>query len=153
MTVEQVKETKIISGFPGVGKSVLALKSDLQVLDSDSSSFSWSEPGVRHPDFPNNYIEHIKNNLGKVDIILISSHEVVREALEENEIDYTLVYPNILDKDEYLKRYKERGSDEKFIAFIDANWDKFIKEIEMDPFPTRLRLNEGQYLSDILQYI
>lgn len=57
-------------------------------LDSDSSNFSWvkDENGnntkERNPEFPKNYIEHIKSNIGKVDVIFVSSHKVVREALE-----------------------------------------------------------------------
>ena len=34
----------------------------------------------RNPNFPNNYIEHIKENIGKVDYIFVSSHLVVRQA-------------------------------------------------------------------------
>lgn len=49
-----MKKTKVISGFPGVGKSFNHYNTDdnLIVLDSDSSLFSWESEGVRHPDFP-----------------------------------------------------------------------------------------------------
>ena len=56
---------KLISGFPGIGKTYYKQKSELNVLDSDSSKFSWIEKDVRHPDFPQNYIDHIKKNLNK----------------------------------------------------------------------------------------
>ncbi|WP_039240936.1 hypothetical protein [Clostridium botulinum] len=145
-----MKNTIIISGFPAVGKSYLFNnKNELKILDSDSSQISWISEGVRHPNFPQNYIEHIKDNIGKADIILVSSHKVVRDALKSNNIDYVIVYPSITLKNEYIQRYKERGNNEGFINMIDENWDSFISEIEEETFPTKLRLWGGQYLKDI----
>ena len=143
--------TKIISGFPGIGKSTLYNNTDLKILDSDSSNFSWSSPGVRNKDFPQNYIDHIKENMGKVDIILVSSHDVVREALNDNNIDYYIVYPDITLKDEYLKRYKERGNDDKFLSFIEKNWESFINAIEDENNATLIKLHSNEYLSDIIK--
>lgn len=143
--------TKVVAGFPGVGKSVLFKNSNLNVLDSDSSKFSWIEPGVRHPDFPQNYINHIKVNIGVADIILVSSHDVVRKALAESGIEYYLVYPDISLKEEYLDRYRQRGNDEKFIALLKSKWEEFILSIEEETFPTLLKLSSNQYLSDVIE--
>jgi hypothetical protein len=145
------KNTSIISGFPGIGKSYLFnFRKDLTILDSDSSQFSWLEKGVRDPDFPNNYMKHIKDNIGKVDVILVSSHDVVRQALKDNNIDYTIVYPNKSCKEEYLNRYRNRGNDEGFVNMINKNWDKFIDEIEKETFPSKIDLEADQYLKDII---
>jgi hypothetical protein len=149
--------TKVIAGFPGIGKSVLFNSdSDLKVLDSDSSHFSWAiinGEKQRHPDFPNNYMEHIKEYIGKADIILISSHDVVREALKENGIEYTLVYPSVELKEEYIERYKNRGNNEGFVNFISSNWENFIEDIEKETFPDLIRLDSGEFLSDVLEAI
>ncbi|WP_220456036.1 hypothetical protein [Priestia aryabhattai] len=145
-----MKKTKIISGFPAIGKSFLFENNHLKVLDSDSSLFSWIEKGVRHPDFPSNYMDHIKENIGKADFILVSSHDVVRKALEDNDIHYTLVYPDISLKEEYIERYKSRGNDEKFISFIESNWNKFIDDIEDEVFPAKFKLESGEFLSDVI---
>lgn len=141
--------TKVISGFPGIGKTVFCQSSE-RGLDSDSSQFSWLSEGVRHPDFPTNYMDHIEKNIGKVDCILVSSHDIVRDALRERGIDYTLVYPSVELRDEYLSRYTDRGSPEGFIKFIGDNWDRFIAAIESETFPELVKLEEGQYLSDVL---
>ena len=147
-----MKETLVISGFPGIGKSHLhKLNEKLVVLDSDSSEFSWIKEGVRHPDFPNNYMEHIESNIGKADNIFVSSHDIVRKALEENGIQYLLVYPSIDLKDEYIQRYRDRGSSEGFIKFIDQNWEKFISDIEKETFPELIKLYSGEYLRDVLE--
>lgn len=146
--------TKVISGFPAVGKSYLYNNyKELKVLDSDSRNFSWESEGVRHPDFPSNYIRHIKRNLGVVDVIFVSSHKVVRKALEENNIDYTIVYPNISLKGEYISRYINRGNDDKFIEFLNDNWEEFITDIENERFPVKVELQEGQYMKDVLKHI
>nr|WP_288247507.1 hypothetical protein [uncultured Romboutsia sp.] len=150
--------TKVISGFPGVGKSYLFNNTDLKVLDSDSSNFSWIKDSEgrntkeRNPDFPQNYIDHIKKNIGKVDIILTSSHDVVRKALKESCIDYILVHPNIRAKEEYIERYTQRGNDESFIKMINENWDKFIIDIENENFPIKIELDKFEYLSDLIKY-
>ncbi len=142
--------TKIISAFPGTGKSFYS-KNNSNILDSDSSQFSWSSPGVRHPDFPTNYINHIKENIGKADIIFVSSHDVVREALEYAKLKYFLVYPNSELKEEYLTRFKERGSPKSFISFINNNWDKFMHELLVENGPcVKIKLERNEYISDFI---
>jgi hypothetical protein len=54
-------------------------------------------------------------------------------------------------KDEWVKRFKNRGNDNQFISFISDNWDGFIEEIEEEVFPNKIRLMENQFLSDVLK--
>lgn len=147
-----MKNTKIISGFPGVGKSFATNNTggELIILDSDSSNFSWIAPGERHPLFPQNYMQHIEDNLGKADYIFVSSHDNVRKALADRGIEYTLVYPAAGLKEEYIERYRERGNPPAFINFIDGKWDEFIANIEQETFPKLVELTSGEYLADVL---
>lgn len=125
--------TKIISAFHACGKTTYHLKHQESTLDSDSSKFSWcfDDNGnkIRHPLFPQNYIEHIMSNLGEFKYIFVSSHKEVREALLNNSLFFYLVYPSNDRKQEFLQRCKDRGNDENFISLIDKNWDKWIDEI------------------------
>jgi len=149
-------KTLVVSGFPGVGKTVFfeqAKKSKFRVLDSDSSQFSWISEGVRNPDFLNCYIRHIENNLYKADVILVSSHDIVRQALAKNNIEYILVYPDRSLKWEYIERYASRGNNEGFLKLLEEKWDDFIDQIEQETYPTKIKLGEGQYLSDVLDAI
>lgn len=109
------KQTELISAFPGTGKSYFFNHTDKNVLDSDSSKFD-------KKGFPENYIKYIKNNISKVDVILISSHKEVRDALVNAGLKFTLVYPHIRLKQEYVNRFKQRGDKEAFIALISSNW-------------------------------
>jgi hypothetical protein len=117
---------KIISAFPGIGKSYATSKIP-GALDSDSSHFSWAAPGMRNPNFPENYIKHIRDNMETASYIFVSSHQEVRDALANAGIDYLLVYPDPKIKEEYLKRYIDRGSPESFVQLLDKNWDAWIQ--------------------------
>ena len=105
-------------------------RDDIKVLDSDSSQFSWiyHEDGTkeRNPEFPNNYIQHIKDNMDKQDIIFVSSHEQVRQALHDNDIPVVVVFPSLDMKDEWRQRLIDRGSSTEFVELIMDNWDKWI---------------------------
>lgn len=143
--------TQVIVGFPGVGKSVLSENAQtLNVSDSDSSLFSWIEPGVRHPEFPDNYIAHIKEMMKTKDYVFVSSHNVVREALNKEQIPYTIVYPDKSLKEEYLERYRNRGSFKAFINLMEYNFEGFIDELEAETYPVLHKLGSNEYLGDLL---
>ena len=156
-----MKNTKIISAFPGCGKTYCFNKykdTDIKILDSDSSEFSWlkdkngNNTKERNPEFPINYINHIKENIGKVDIIFVSSHDLVRKALEDNSINYILVYPILNCKENYIHRYINRGNDISFIDFISKNYDKFIKDMMDEEFPAKVELYSKETIDDLLTY-
>lgn len=152
--------TKIISAFPACGKSWLfdnQIKLGLKVVDSDSSNFSWleAESGkgkVRNPDFPRNYIEHIKGLIGEVDYILVSSHEDVRLLLEGENIPYILVMPDIKLKSEWIGRCWLRGSPEGFLKMLNLNWDSWVNPYRHLLFNQvgNTVLQSGEYLADKL---
>jgi len=138
----------IISAFPGTGKtSYCNLYSDyipdIFASDSDSSNFDKSE-------FPRNYIEHIKQKKEQGYYrIFVSSHKEVRDALVENGLEFTLVYPKKELKDEYIKRYKERGSSEDFINLISENWENWIDELQSQKGCRHIQLETNQFLSNV----
>ena len=152
-------QTVIISGFPGTGKSefVKNFSEKYSILDSDSSEFSWviDDKGHkrRNKDFPDNYIKHIKNNIGKVDIIMVSSHDIVRKALAHNGIKYILMFPNVDCKDIYIQRYINRGNDSSFIDMIKQNWYTFNKEMKSEKFPKKIEMIGDTFISDYIDTI
>ena len=148
-----MKKTYVISAFPACGKSYCFKNRQniFTILDSDSSEFSWIKDSEgnntkeRNPEFPNNYIKHISDNIGKVDVIFVSSHDVVRKALYENNIETTIIYPEKHMKEVFLQRYRERGNNEGFISFISNNWDNFIDDIEFEDYGfNKISLNLDQ---------
>ena len=165
----------VIAAFPGCGKSTYynansiyanggSYKNDekRRILDSDSSLFSWiyddfgNKSSVRNPAFPKNYIEHIKKELDNQDIIFVSTHDNVRTAMLVAGIQYVLVYPHQSMKDEWIRRYEERGNNEAFIKLINDNWDNWIDGLRMDPTPYKIELSyrgEDASMTAITDYV
>lgn len=154
------KDTIIISAFPACGKTwcVNNLKDKFDMSDSDSSNFSWvdniTENGTlvreRNPEFPKNYIDHIKSLIGEKDFIFVSSHDVVRNALKENGLPYFLVYPDNTSDNKCLwtQRMTGRGSPNSMISFVMSNWDNFIEDMKIESFPFHYILGkDGNSLS------
>lgn len=142
--------TKIISGFPGVGKSHLGkrLDNEVKVLDLESSDFKGEN---RWEDYKN----EIKNQVGKVDVLFVSSHTETRKILSELGLNFYLVYPDRSLKDEYLRRYRDRGSSESFIDTMDKNFDLFIDSIENEEVRcAKIKLTgENEYLDSFLNFM
>ena len=137
-------DTRVISAFPGCGKSYFYRNCINKIaMDSDSGTFDKTK-------FPQNYIAHIKENIGKADIILVSSHDVVRDALVRNDIEFTMVYPDISIKDEYIDRYIKRGNNEGFVELLKQNWETWIGDVEKQVGCEHVKIQSGQYLSDVL---
>lgn len=153
-----MKQTRIISAFPGTGKTYFVENNTrYTALDSDSSQFSWVTLGdnkVRHPDWPQNYMDHIKDNIGKVDFILVSTHKEVRDALKLNCLFFYLVHPTHDLKEAYNQRYVDRGSPQAFIDLLDTQWDEWLNELYMETCCERLSISyEGSYLEEKLRGI
>lgn len=148
------KATRIVLGFPGVGKTYVKEKykgTSVKVLDSDSSNFDKSG-------FPNNYIEYIKSCIGKYNLIMISTHEAVRKAIAKSDImDRAIIsicYPSLELKEDWLIRLANRGNSEEFINLIRTNYDQWIKDIENEDVFYKERLErKDEYLSCRLYHI
>lgn len=142
--MKEIMKTVLYSAFPGTGKSYFFQHQshDLIVLDSDSSKFDKSH-------FPENYIKHIQSNIDKVDVICISSHKEVRDALVAHDMFFTLIYPDVSLKDEYVQRFQERGSPAGFIELITHNWDKWLLELRNQKHCDHIVLRSGEFLGEL----
>lgn len=149
-----MKKAIIICGFPGVGKTSAA-NNRRSILDAESSAFSYkwdTEPPFgreRNSEFPKNYIDFLQENESEYDVVLASSHRVVRDELKYAGMQYIIVAPKRELKNEYLIRYLQRGSDIDFIELLNDKWDEFLTDIENDGAPV-IWLSSKEYLSDVL---
>ena len=138
----------LVAGFPGTGKTHYTNTESGYMpqgfaTDSDSSKFDKS-------DFPQNYIEHIKEKISEgYARIFISSHKEVRDALVANGLEFTLVYPKKELKEEYLYRYKERGSPDGFINLISNNWDLWLDELKNQEGCKHIELESRQFIANV----
>lgn len=146
----------IYAGFPAIGKTHFAT-SVPDAVDADSSTFSWiwrgPEARERHPDWPQNYIDHIRS-LDTDDgprYVLVSSHREVRDALVAAEMWFTLVYPRRELREEYRLRMRLRESPEGLITkVIDELWDGALDECAAQDGCDHIILGSGRYLGDAL---
>ena len=157
-----MKNTIVISAFPACGKTYAFenYQDTYSILDSDSSLFSWirdengESTGERNPNFINDYILHIKNNLGKVDYIFVSSHKDIRSAMTDSSIEFYTIYPKKMLLNEWVGRMYRRGNDSKFIQNIIDGWDAFMAEIEhSNLYGNKIyRLDRNEYINQVLLY-
>lgn len=134
----------ILSGFPGVGKTHF-FKDEITlskriVMDSDSSKFDKKY-------FPSNYIQHIKDHMNRADIICVSSHKDVRDALVANKMSFFLIYPDKSLKEEYLDRYRKRESNKNFIQLLSDNWNTWIDELREQKQCVHVVLKSDEFLT------
>ena len=124
------KQGIIISGFGGVGKTFLANKYK-NVCDLESSPFKYDYKYVHkknyekfkgqplrklNEDYPQNYINAIKEAASKYDIVCVryNGDEEV-DFYDTYGIDYIVCYPTKSAYKNYVKRFKERGNSDEWI--------------------------------------
>lgn len=167
--------SKLVFGFPGVGKTYAfnrARELGLYLYDSDSSKFHWmyddkgnlmkDEFGdkIAHPAWPQNYVDYIKlvgmEQEVNPDFIFVSTHEEVMNALKDVEMEKYVIAPHLSMKDEFMKRYRERGSDETFIELMNKNWANFVagtfaRAIAADMYVVMIRNGKVQNVIDFIK--
>jgi len=130
----------IICGFPGIGKSWMC-KNRPGWIDLESTPFN--KDWELYTDVANHMHKQGYN-------VMIACHKDLREKLLEKGIDFFVVVPSIRLKDEYIKRYKKRGNDEKFIELLETNYEKWITEINTDYRLHIYRIDDkNKYISDM----
>ena len=150
-----IKQTniRVIAGFPGVGKSnyVKGLTQSSHVLDLDSSNYRDNDIN----DKMTNYLNTIKTLLTNSNhLLLVSTHKEVLNWLEENGIEYVLVYPDFdkVDSEEYSEsRFNRPVDDAVFKARMVGNWQNYKEDLYSAKPTYRITLNKDEYLSDFVE--
>lgn len=154
-----MKNAVIISAFAGVGKTSLVKKYP-NIIDLESSDYKWiyynkkiksmnkeKRKGITkrtlNPAWPTNYLEEIKKQTLKYDLVLISQSKDIRNCLQKNKIKFYVFFPSKECKEEYIKRYIARGNNECFIKKINDNYDRWINDLEKEENKIILHSNEN----------
>ena len=156
----------VVCGFPGMGKSTYTKNLDMsntiiKVYDSDSSLYSWLDrydySKGRHPDFPNNYMNHIKAVNTDNSLVFVSSHKEVRHALMDANIPYVIMYPDLdrCNKEAYITHriYEREGIYDGLTSLMIKNWESWIKEIDEEEYGAKLKVIHTTYLEDLISDI
>lgn len=150
-------KTTVISAYPCCGKTYACehYKNKFLMIDSDIEQFNSITIDCygnkdKNPEFPRNYIEYIKDNIGKVDFIFVSSDLQVRAAMEKAGIRYCTVFPQIDMLNEWVGRMYRRGSSDFSIMFLIEHWRRFVENIYREPHGYGIwRLKSNEYLDDL----
>lgn len=121
----QCRETKVIAGYWGIGKKTfmkalpticMELNREITAVNLIATDYHYIQveknpnlknSGTRNinPEWPRNYIRAIKEYMGRVDYIFISTTSDIQEAMWIADIDFTLIYPEPSLYYEYIGRY------------------------------------------------
>lgn len=147
----------IVAGFPGTGKSFGGKYFPHEFIDMESSDYHWIyEDGVKkcHPDWPNNYLDAVEqayngNSLaGTILCVCTSTHAEVLNGLHERGLKFIAICPK--DKEETIRRYKERGSSEAFIENLTKNFENFRNDVLNSH--ADMVICTDQYVIDVMSY-
>lgn len=138
----------IICGFAGIGKSsireAVPYYKDIKLYDLQSHAF------VKDYGWQRNYVECAIALAEKYDFVFLSTHDVVIDELQRRGEKFYIIYPSRYLKDEYMERFKMRGSSLDYITRFRAQWDNFINKLDDLKCDNKITLRSGQYLSDVI---
>ena len=136
-------QTSVVSAFPGTGKTYLCNHTNRVLTEKECWLYDKSK-------FPENYVAEIKEELGSVDAVFISTNKQALEMLISERIEITLIYPTIDQKEHYMTRYQKRGSHIDFINTMDKLWAIWIKELDERNDCLKHILHPGQFIADVM---
>lgn len=162
----------IVCAFPGTGKTYCEqnVRNQHTFIDLDPEPFHWmqDESGKRVVSnlWPDNYVREIikqHDAYGFQSRVFCSTHKEVLDYLCIMRQDHMVVFPfpSEAQKEAYLKRYRDRGSSDEFVAQMGVLFMDFIHQLEdraksNDPAirstEKYLFLTPGRYLSDMFDY-
>lgn len=149
-----MKKGQVICGFPGTGKrwAIQRLKDMCDIVYVDDIEFKWigtilRDFGLRYPKV---FVNQIKKLQETHDFIMVSSDREVRDVLNAYHIEYHIVYPNVMLKNEYIGRaYLNQYSDD-YIKRLNDNWESIIKNCEHDETPHKYELSQHEYIGNYI---
>jgi len=158
----------IIIGYPGIGKSSIVkgmnfvLNSKINLIDFESSLFN-KTTGIKYPDWHIVYVNQAISMAKQGYVVLISSHECVREEIAKrnrDEWNVVTIAPSVELKDEWLEklldRYKRTATEKDSMAYRAAkeHYTEDVLDISAEENMSHITLETMEYdLSAIVEYL
>ena len=147
-----VSKFKIIKRLPNeeeIEKERQRWESSLHLMSTEGhlNQFKQQIISVDNPDFPDNFIQYIKENIGKVDVIFVDSDIRIRQWLDKAKIKFITVYPLSNCLPEWVGRMYLHDYPDIIIRNKINGWHHEIYPFK-EPYGDRLiRLSYGEYIS------
>lgn len=169
------KGSHVLAAFGGMGKSHFARAYPSVAIDLEAIPYKYIYYRSEHlhaltrqdyeglkqvhertvnPNFPENYIHDIVQNLGRYAFIMVVLSPEALSGLEALDISYAIAYPEASAKGELMDRMRARGNNEAFISKIGqllATQDEkefLLGSLHPDAFFT---LGPGEYIEDLIR--
>jgi hypothetical protein len=137
-----LKTRRVYAAFCGTGKSHLCAKYPSIISEVECWKYESQF-------FPQNYVCAVVDEMVKHSIVFVSTNPSVLLEFVDLNIEVILIYPDISLKEEYIQRFKDRGSSNDFISTLTTNWDKWITELMNLPYESHV-LKSGEYLNKVV---
>lgn len=164
-----LKACKVIVCGPAIGKTYLA-EHDKRFVDLDGErakykyglfnatnkeleSSKLKRGAIVNKDSIEFAIKRLNESLANGKCVLLSYHEKILKYLDDNKIEYCLIYAGKNLANEYAERMKKRGNNLEFITqMTNANdWDRFYDiNIKNTKAKYKIELKANQFLSDLI---
>lgn len=160
-----MKNGVIVCAFPATGKSTAIQNAEqlgISACDSDSEDHHWVDRTLPHKErverenWVEEYVRHLQEQTAANEFVFASTHDVVRDALVAAGVHFVVVYPTDDQHDEYISRVASRttGLHGQFgVDLLTKMWRTWLIQMENQPHCGRVVLQQGQYLSDVLDAI
>ena len=125
-------------------------ESSLHLMSTEAhlNQFKQQIISVDNPNFPNNFIQYIKENIGKVDVIFVDSNIRIRQWLNEAKIKFVTVYPWNSCLSEWVGRMYLQDYPDFIIRHKINGWHHEVYPVK-EPYGDQLiRLSHGKYISE-----
>ena len=116
--------------------------------DSESTKGKFRYPFKN--EYPDNYLEAIKEATQVNKFILIVPDPWILSRLQMEDIPYIVAYPVRSARNEYKQRFISRGNKSRFLKIFIDRWDKFMDDFERNTYARHIVMQPHQYLSDVL---
>lgn len=127
----------IYSGFPCIGKSTLAEKHHLPIIDLESSMLFVD--GKRPDNWEKIYINYAEDLNRQGFDVFVSSHKSVRDEMKQRDVDFISIFPSKELKPEWERKLKERyysnptEKNQRAMNYILEHFEESIDDMSKDP--------------------
>jgi hypothetical protein len=135
--------TVLCAAFCGTGKTHICNQNDINAIEIEY--WKYKDEGLQKE-----YVNDVKNQIGNVDYIFLSTEPEGLKLLKDEGFNITLIYPENELRNEYLDRYIDRDSSYDFIGTFMKYWNLWINELKEQEYCKHIILKKGEYLQDVL---
>lgn len=146
-----VRKFKTIKRLPNeeeVEKERQRWESSLHLMSTEGhlNQFKQQIIKVDNPDFPDNFIQYIKDNICKVDVIFVDSDIRIRQWLNEAKIKFVTIYPLTSCLQEWIGRMYLCDCSDIIIRYRINGWHNEVLRNKEPLGDYLIRLSHGKYI-------